>query len=124
MAPLLILLSCAPAPVAPAPAASDDTRVPLAAPLLLRRMSLDLRGVVPDAADLDAVEADPSALDTYRDAYLADERLEKRVVSLFASTWHTRVDFFEAPAQDYGVPEDDTFRYVRSIGEEPLRLLA
>lgn len=56
----------------------------LPAPRLLRRMSLDLRGILPSAAELDAVEADPSQLDALRDAWLEDPRFEDRLVDLLA----------------------------------------
>ena len=48
----------------------------LDAPRLLRRISLDLRGTLPAAAELDAVAADPAALDPLIEAYLADPALQ------------------------------------------------
>ncbi|MDP2311324.1 MAG: DUF1592 domain-containing protein [Pseudomonadota bacterium] len=96
----------------------------LAAPRLLRRMSLDLRGVLPTEAELDAVEADPTLLDGYRDTYLADPRLEDRLVSLFAERWHTVMDEYEVGYNDYALPDQMADTYSHAVGEEPLRLLA
>ena len=106
------------------PATSVEYRVALDAPRLLRRMSLDLRGVLPEAAELDAVEADPEALDALRDAWLEDPLLEERLVYLLAERWHTRVDDFDIEPYDYGLGDDDAYAYHRAIGEEPLRLMA
>lgn len=101
-----------------------DYLVSLDAPRLLRRMSLDTRGVPPSVEELDAVEADASLLETYRDQYLDDPRLEDRLVSLFAERWLTRLDVFEVRYFDYQLSSDQEFEFERSIGEEPLRLLA
>ena len=49
---LWALLACSPEP----------PLVPLDAPRLLRRVSLDLRGTLPELEQLDAVEKDPAAL--------------------------------------------------------------
>lgn len=60
---VLLLLGCA-EPVAPSPetGAAGLAVASLPAPLLLRRLSLDLRGTLPSLAELDAVEADVGAL--------------------------------------------------------------
>jgi hypothetical protein len=99
----------------------------LPAPRLLRRMSLDLRGVLPSTEELDAVEADPEALWTLRDAYLADPLLEERLVLLLSERWHTRIDDFLVDVSEYqAFSEDPHIEYAveRAIGEEPLRLIA
>jgi hypothetical protein len=87
-------------------------------------MSLDLLGVLPSNADLDAVEADPAALADLRDAMLEDPRLEDRLVSLLAERWHTRVDTFDIHHYDYDLPDEQEFAFERDVGEEPLRLMA
>ena len=85
-----------------------ETYVELPAPRLLRRMSLDLRGVLPTVEELDRVEADPDALGELRDAYLADPRFEERLVDLLAERWLTRVDEFLIGHNEY--PELATAR--------------
>jgi len=100
---------------------------PLAAPRLARRMSLDLRGVLPTSAELAAVEADPSAVGRLRAEWLADPRLEDRLVHLFGAVWHTRVDRFEINYFEYDtLREEPTVEHAfeRAVGEEPLRLMA
>ncbi len=119
----LLLFACNPA----ANSASADPEahlVPLPAPLLLRRLSLDLRGVLPSVAQLDAVEADPDTLATYREQYLTDPRLEDRLVAMLGERWHTRVDAFDIRHYDYKLDDRDEFAFEQAVGEEPLRLMA
>ena len=97
---------------------------PLDAPRLLRRISLDLRGTLPAAAELDAVAADPAALDPLVEAYLADPGLRERMVDLLAEQWWTRVDEFDVRYEDYDLRATEEFPFERSVGEEPLRLAA
>jgi hypothetical protein len=87
-------------------------------------MSLDLRGILPSIEELDAVEADPEQLTVYAESYLEDERLEERLVSLFAERWLTRMDEFELQYFDFHLEPPEEFEFERSVGEEPLRLLA
>jgi len=124
---LALVLSCAPEVVEPAPREITPPplhHVELSAPRLLRRMSLDLRGRLPSLEELDAVEADPAALATLRDAMLDDPALEDRMVSFLAERWQTRVDEFDVPYYDYGLANEEAFPYQQAIGEEPLRLAA
>jgi hypothetical protein len=112
-----------------APDASlDDSRyTALDAPRLLRRMSLDLRGVLPSVAALDAVEADPAQLTAYRDDWLGDPRLEDRLVLLLAERWHTRIDeflIFYLEYQELSGDSESEYPFERAVGEEPLRLMA
>jgi len=101
-----------------------DPRVELDAPRLLRRMSLDLRGVLPTESELDQVEADPTQLATLRDGFLEDPRLEERLVLLLAERWLTRVDDFELGPTDFHLDTDQEFALEKAVGEEPLRLMA
>lgn len=96
----------------------------LPAPRLLRRISLDLRGIFPSVEELDAVEADPSRVAEFRDAYLEDPRLQDRLVSLLAERWNTVMDQYEVGSSDYGLPYDQIDRFNHSVGEEPLRIMA
>ena len=142
----LVLLGCADGPCPEGegrtaegvclPLASDgdtpdpDTPVlvePLSPPRLARRMSLDLRGVLPSAEELRAVEADPGVLADLRTGWLGDPRLEDRLVHLFGAVWHTRVDRFEINYFEYDTLRDDPtveHAFDRAVGEEPLRLMA
>lgn len=120
---LLLALACDEAP-APAISPSGERFVPLAAPRLLRRASLDLHGKVPSTRLLDAVEADPDALDDALAEIVADPALEERLVDLFAEAFLTRIDRFEILSADYRVPAEEDFAFTRSVGEEPLRLMA
>lgn len=120
---LLALLSCDDPPVAtPEPAFRA-----LPAPRLLRRISLDLRGILPSADELDAVEADPAQLEVLRDAWLHDPRFEERLVDLLAERWRTRLDTYLIYAEEYAVLRDDPtleYSFDRAISDEPLRLIA
>ncbi len=117
---LLLVLACA---EAPAPAAVD-TLPPLDDARLLRRISLDLRGVTPSLEELEAVRAGPAALDALRDAFLVDPRLEDRLVSLWAERYRTRLDEFQVRWYDYQLPAELECAFERAVGEEPLRLVA
>jgi hypothetical protein len=97
---------------------------PQPAPRLLRRMSLDLRGVLPSEAELDAVEADPARVTEFRDVYLEDPRFEERLVALLAERWNTVQDSYEVGIKDYFLPDETADTFVHSVGEEPLRLIA
>ncbi len=88
----------------------------------LLRMSLDVRGVRPALDELDAVAADPSALDALRAAMLADPRWAERLVSASQEHWSTVQDEAEHPASTFGLSDEAAF--ARAVGEEPLRLLA
>ncbi len=122
---ILLALACADGPATDSSSAPPEAlHVPLSDELLLRRMSLDLRGVPPDLEDLDALEADPGQLDGLRDSYLDDPLLEDRLVAMFADRWHTRIDEFQVVYGDYDLPQDLEFAFARDVGEEPLRLMA
>jgi hypothetical protein len=118
---MLLLLACTGG--AP-PVATVDPLVSLEAPLLLRRMSLDLRGALPTVQELDAVEADATRLDGLRDDYLDDPRLEGRLITLFAESFHTRLDEFEVQYYDYDLEPTQEYAFESAVGEEPLRLMA
>ena len=114
---IALLLSCQSEPV-PAELTS------LEAPRLLRRISLDLRGVLPSVDALDNVETNPLVIDTYIDAYLDDPLFEERMVSLFSEHFQTRLGEFEARYFDYHLDDEQEFPFERSVAEEPLRLIA
>lgn len=106
---LLWLLGCA---------GADDA----ASMARLARASLDLRGVRPSLAELEAVREDPGALPEMVDAFLDDPRFEDRVVSLWAPVYLTRASEADASVAEF--EEADEIAVVTSLGEEPLRVLA
>lgn len=122
--PLLLaaMVGCPPASEPPEDSAS--ALVLLDPVLLARRVSLDLRGVVPTLDELEAVEADPDALTSLIDTWMADPRYEERLVDVFGEQWLTRVDEFPVPAADFGLGVEEDYAFLRSVGEEPLRLMA
>ncbi len=100
---------------------------PLKPPKLLRRLSLDLLGVLPTIADLDAVEDDAGALDNWIENALSDPRWEQRLVHILGRRWHTQVDEFQVLFEEYDnlyLDDANEYPFERSAGEEPLRLLA
>ena len=105
----------------------DEDLVLLTGGRLLRRISLDLRGVLPTLAELDQVEADSAALEVLRDAWLEDPRFEQRLVEIFAEQWHTQVDEFLVTYREYQAlasSPGSEYAFERAVGEEPLRLMA
>ena len=117
MVALLVLAACQTDPVA-APDAGLGSMDPVDA---LIRTSLDLRGVRPSADELAQVEADPAALDTLVDVFLADPRFEGRVRDLWSEIYLTRSESFQIVAAQYGLDDQATFQ--ESVGEESLRIL-
>lgn len=110
-----------------APPEPEVSSTPLPAPRLLRRISLDLRGVLPSVAELDAVAADPDALSTVVDTYLEDPRLSSRLMAILGETWHTQVDAFLLEYLEYPNLRTDPqseFPFESAAGQEPLRLMA
>ncbi len=125
------LLSCGPEPAnppedtAPVEVVEEEAQfVALSDARLLRRLSLDLRGTLPSIEELDAVESDPAALETLPAGWLSGAAFEERLVVLLGERFHTQVDSFEAHYYDYELDSFDEYRFLRSVGEEPLRLMA
>ncbi len=90
----------------------------------LFRASLDLRGVRPTLEEIDRVHADPDEYEGLVDDFLNDDRFVDRVVNLYTEVFLTRADGYAVGATDYGLPGSDQFAFVRSVGDEPLRILA
>ena len=109
------------------PEAADEEEVDLgdSDPVAqLFRASLDLRGVRPTLEEIERIHEDP---DEYTDLvadFLNDERFVDRVVNLYTEVFLTRADGYSVGATDYGLPGSDQFSFVRSVGDEPLRILA
>ena len=103
-----------------APPADEEGPEELSAVRWLTRASLDLRGVRPSLEELAAVQADPTLVEDYIDAYLQDPRLGDRVVSLFSTVYQTQSGVLLTSYSDVSDPA----ALVRSVGEEPLRMVA
>lgn len=106
--------------------AADDGAPPARAGLtpseLLTRASLDLRGVRPSPAELDAVRRDPQQLDPMIDGFVDDPAFGERIKDMFAGAWRTRIDLYPLPELGYAGEYEDP-RHA-AIGEEPLDLIA
>ena len=115
-----------PPPAAPAPVrqARPFEGLPLEAPALLRRASLDLRGVLPTLDELAAVEADPASVDPLIESFLDDPRYEERLVDLFAERFLTRGEEFNLRWWEMGLEAEQDYAFRRAVGEEPLRVMA
>ena len=102
------------------PTASESDSV-----AMLTRISMDVRGIRPSVEDVDAVIADASVLDSLVDEYLEDPRFPERIVDLYSEIYLTQAEFFSVQPTAFNFDADvDDFTYARSIGDEPLRILA
>jgi hypothetical protein len=125
---MLHLLSCAQESAAPAPSSDPPRSEPpaaverLADVQVLHRASLDLRGIRPSVAEVEAVEADPAALDPMILGFMESEPFGERLRDLFSTIYLTRSDYFYVGAADYG--QSDEAAFARAVGEEPLRILS
>lgn len=117
-----LLLACGTPEVVQEPEA--EALPSLEAPRLLRRASLDLRGKLPSAAELNQVAANPQRYEEIATTYLQDPAVEDRMVELLNEQWWTRLDAFEVIYLDYGLADSQEHAFNRAIGEEPLRLIA
>jgi hypothetical protein len=111
----------------PRPETADPERVevqiPGASPVTLaRRISLDVRGLPPSLQEYRQVQADPEALSALVEQWLHDPRFEDRIVELYGEIYLTRTEQFPFSADDLHL--SDQVAFARSLGEEPLRILA
>ena len=98
---------------------------PLPSTRLLRRISLDLTGSLPSLEDYATVQSDPTMIDELTEQYLDTEAFETRVMFWMADIWHTRVDEFDIVTDDFDLDSEEWwYKFNRSVGEEPLRLMA
>lgn len=88
----------------------------------LIRLSLDLRGVRPDAESLAAVEADPAAYDRYVDEYLQDPRFVDQMKDLYNGVLRTRTANAWQDPMEAGVT-DPYYQVADSVGSEPLEII-
>lgn len=108
---------------APLPTDSGTEVPPMDAVRLLTRVSLDLRGVRPTDEEYDRVIADPEALEALVDEFLQDERWPERIIATYGEVFYTLTEAYTVDASDFGIAGLSA-QYLRSIGEEPLRVLA
>ena len=94
----------------------------LSTELFYRRASVDLRGVLPTPEEL-SLWRQLSAEEVVKEL-LDDERHEDQLRGIFSEWLLTQVEEFNLDHSDYGLPEEESYHFVRSVGEEPLRLMA
>ena len=88
---------------------------------LLNRASLDLRGVRPSLEEIEAVEADPQALEGLIEGFVEDPRFGERVRDLYGEVYLSQQDSRYVTAAM--VDQDDEPLWAASVGQEPLRLV-
>lgn len=92
---------------------------------LLARMSLDLTGRRPTERDLARVENATALFPYIIDDYTHDEGFGERLLVDYADVYRTRSDLFVVGADGDAAVHDilDAQAFLRSVGEEPLRLI-
>jgi len=115
---LLLLLACGEAPEAE----RASPFVPLDELRLARRLSLDIRGVLPSAEELETAEA--SGAGSLVDGWMRDPRFEEHLADAFAEDWMLHTDRMRVDASEFGLSEEETWAYTRAFGDEPARLMA
>lgn len=86
----------------------------------LVRASLDLRGVRPTLAEVEAFETE--GVDAAVEAWLHDPRFADRVADLWSPVYGTRATEADWAEANYGIADERAF--VSALGEEPLRVVA
>jgi len=124
---LLLLLACGPTsepePATTAPEPDVAARVELLPPhRLVHRLSLDLRGIRPDPADVLLVEEDPAAYVTLADTYMDDPLFRQRAMDLFAEVYLTNTENYFVNLAAYGVDDVPQPELLASIGGEALQI--
>ena len=116
---ILFLLSCTtPEPIFITPQYLTNTR-------LLRRMSLGVRATLPTLEEYAQVQQDTVDWETIIDNLLDSPEYQEHLVYRFGDLWHTRVNAFDIVADDFNLDSYEWwFPFGRTIGEEPLRLMA
>ena len=119
---ILFLAGCQP-DVSPVEEAPPSIFVPLDGGRLARRISIDIRGVLPSAEELAIVEEE-GGIDTLVDQWLEEPTFETHLVDVFAETWLLHLDELRVFPEEFGLPHNDMFDFTRSVGDEPARLMA
>lgn len=92
--------------------------LPLEDGLLIRRLSLDLRGRLLSPDELAEVEAGTLTATNATERFLADEAFEGRFADLVAEQWLTRVDAFNVGAADFRLDVSLERALVEDVGNE------
>jgi hypothetical protein len=119
---ILWLLSCEPDPVPPVVTASPSIFEPLGDARLARRISIDLRGVVPSVEETGRAEA--GELDALIDEWMEDPRFEEHLAHAYVEEWLLDVDELPVAPSEFDYTADMTYAFTRTAGEEPARLIA
>jgi hypothetical protein len=102
----------------------ESLLIELDSPRLLRRVSLDLRGRLPSAAELDAIDQKPEDLGAQIREMMAGPEFEEQLVVMLGERFLTLLDAYEVRYSDYFLDSSESYAFHRSVGEEPLRLMA
>ena len=120
---VLLLLACA-EPSAPS---AVELTVPLEGAALARRISIDVRGVVPSVEELERAEQGAAEVDRLREEWLASPAFESHLVDAFAEDWALRVDELRVDAASFGSDLGSDLNaadFSRAFDDEPARILA
>ena len=124
MVVLLALLACG-GSAAPEGGRAQTTLFTIDPVAMLTRASLDVRGIRPSVTDIEHINAAPDDLDSLIDDYLVDERFPDRVIDMYSEIFGTQGERFPVDFSSFSFDSEvSRTDYIRSIGEEPLRLLA
>lgn len=92
---------------------------------MLRRWSLDITGKLPSVEELRQVQENPNRLEEKLDLMLESPLWNEMLVRQLNEQWHTRVDLFSVVPDDFVTGDYSIwYSFNRSVGEEPLRLMA
>lgn len=100
----------------------DDRAAGREALRVYTRASLDLRGVRPTWEEAQIILGSPELLEDQIGRLADDPRFGWQIALMYAPTWGTRVDESDVMRLDLGM--EDEARFLTSVGEEPLRILA
>lgn len=121
----LLLSSCNGPDAAPAVEDEVEDGLKLLSPRRqLIRLSVDLRGAHPSAAELAFIEEYPEAYEEFVERYLEDPRFVKRMTEIWNRSVRTRTGetFFDPDEAGLGMLSNEAV--ADSVGEEPLALIA
>lgn len=92
---------------------------------LLRRISLDIRAKLPSIEDYQALQSEEKTLEELTEFYLEAADFEESLVHHMGEIWLTRIDEFDIVPDDFNLSSQEFWvPFARSVGEEPLRLMA